>query len=151
VYACGTANAANYDLTENPNYLTAATGDTTTAVTCLTHSATGGADTLLPAYPFQIEAGFDNPLVQQGVVNDNDIITTSDSIVTIPIFDSAAGLPAPGNGITIVGFLQVFINNVDLAGHVKVTVMNVSGCSNSATNTPVNGTSPVPIRLITPP
>jgi hypothetical protein len=156
VYACGTANGAQYDLTENPVNPNAATGDTATAAACLIHSGTGGQDTL-PAgvYPFEIEAGFSNPLVQQGVVNNNDVITTSNSIVTIPIYDSTAGLlPAPGTGITIVGFLQVFINNVDTAttGNVNVTVMNVSGCSNSASGNPTaSGTSPVPVRLITPP
>jgi len=155
VYACGTANATNYDLTENPVYLTAPTGDTATAAACLTNYGTGGQDTLVTTpYPFKIEAGFNNPLVQKGVVFDNDVVTTSNSIVTIPIFDSpastATALPAQ---VTIVGFLQVFINSVDTTttGNVNVTVMNVSGCSNSATNPAVNGTSPVPVRLITPP
>jgi len=34
------------------------------------------------------------------------------------------------NSVTIVGFLQVFINVVDVNGNVYVTVMNVSGCGN---------------------
>jgi hypothetical protein len=52
-----------------------------------------------------------------------------------------------------VGFLQVFINSVDSSGNPNVTVLNVAGCSNTATgSTPtVSGTSPVPIRLITSP
>jgi hypothetical protein len=156
VYACGTANATNYDLTENPVYLTAPTGDTATAAACLTSYGTGGQDTLVTTpYPFKIEAGFNNPLVQKGVVFDNDVVTTSNSIVTIPIFDNPGptSTPLPAQ-VTIVGFLQVFINSVDMppgSGNVNVTVMNVSGCSNSATSTPVNGTSPVPVRLITPP
>jgi hypothetical protein len=53
--------------------------------------------------------------------------------------------------VTIIGFLQVFINSVDTLGNINVTVMNVSGCSNAATAQPVNGSSPVPVRLITPP
>jgi Putative Flp pilus-assembly TadE/G-like len=154
VYACGTANATNYDLTENPVYPTAPTGDTATAAACLTNYP-GGQDTLvLGVYPFKIEAGMSNPLVAQGVVNDNDVVTTSNSIVTIPIFDSPAltATPLPAQ-VTIVGFLQVFINSVDTTttGNVNVTVMNVSGCSNTATTAAVNGTSPVPVRLITPP
>lgn len=155
VYACGTPNGAQYDLTENPVYPSAPTGDTATAVACLINSGTGGQDTLLAtSYPFKIEAGFSNPLVQQGIVNDNDVVTASSSIVSIPIYDSKVPpqvLPPPGTGITIVGFLQVFINSVGGTGNINVTVMNVSGCSNNATNTPVNGTSPVPVRLITPP
>jgi hypothetical protein len=53
-----------------------------------------------------------------------------------------------------VGFLQVFINSLDTTnGNINVTVLNVAGCSNTATaSTPtVTGSSPVPIRLITPP
>jgi len=50
-----------------------------------------------------------------------------------------------------VGFLQVFINRIDTYGNLNVTVMNVAGCGDAATNQPVAGTSPVPIRLITPP
>jgi hypothetical protein len=58
--------------------------------------------------------------------------------------------------VTIVGFLQVFINQVDQWGNVSVTVLNVAGCSNgngpdSVSGTAVTGSSPVPIRLITPP
>jgi hypothetical protein len=155
VYACGTPNGAQYDLTENPVYPSAASGDTATAVACLINSGTGGEDKLAGGYPFEIEAGFSNPLVQQGIVNDDDVITTSNSIVTIPIYDSTIPptlLPPLGTGITIVGFLQVFINSVDGAGNISVTVMNVSGCSDTAGGNPtVSGTSPVPVRLITPP
>jgi len=53
-----------------------------------------------------------------------------------------------------VGFLQVFINGVDQYGNVDVTVLNVSGCSNGGSQpvgSAVAGTSPVPVRLITPP
>ena len=154
VYACGTPNGAQYDLTENPVNPTGPTGDTATAVACLTHAAPtyGGVDILAPlTYPFQIQAGFGNPLVQKGLVNNDDIITTSNSIVTIPIYDSTPGVPLPPQ-VTIVGFLQVFINTVDGFGNVNVTVLNVAGCTNTAAGNPtVAGTSPVPVRLITPP
>ncbi|HWJ48492.1 MAG TPA: hypothetical protein VNS62_12615, partial [Candidatus Udaeobacter sp.] len=64
---------------------------------------------------------------------------------TTPI---SAGTITP---VTFVGFLQVFINAVDQYGNINVTVLNVAGCSNDATGTPVAGSSPVPVRLITPP
>jgi hypothetical protein len=36
--------------------------------------------------------------------------------------------------VTIVGFLQVFINGVDTtSGKINVTVLHVAGCSNTAT------------------
>jgi hypothetical protein len=114
-------------------------------------NAPAGADTLAPlTYPFQITAGAGNPLSAQGV---SGLITTSNSIVTIPIYDPTIGiLNPPQQPVTIIGFLQVFINSVDPAtGNMNVTVMNVAGCSNAATAQPVNGTSPVPVRLITPP
>jgi hypothetical protein len=156
-YACGTPAAVTPDLTENPEYPSPATGDTATAIQCLTNSNVG-QDALAgyappstpPTYPFEITAGFGNPLVQAGAVESSDIITVSNNIVTIPIYDSKPGVPVPPQ-VTILGFLQVFINS-DIAGSPSVTVMNITGCSNSAAGNPtVSGTSPVPIRLITAP
>jgi hypothetical protein len=159
VYACGTPSGDQIDLTENPVNPTGG-GDTSTAVQCLINaSGTGlgvGQDTLVttntPAFPFQILAGGQNPLVAAGVVPNNDAITSSNSIVTVPIYDSSSGASLTiGQSVTIVGFLQVFINYVDPNGNLNVTVLNVAGCSNSATANPISGTSPVPVRLITPP
>jgi hypothetical protein len=149
-YQCGVQNGNTVDLSENPRQ-----GDTTSGVQCLIHQATpglaniSGQDTLDNTnYPFQIKAGDNNPLNISG-----NVITTSNSIVTVPIFDQINNV-INGNGtsnVTIVGFMQVFINSVDGTGNVSVTVLNVSGCSNNASNNPVFGTSPVPVRLITPP
>jgi Flp pilus assembly protein TadG len=161
VYACGTSLGAQVDLTENPVNPRTSTGDTGTAVQCLINATAegggNGQDRLDTGnFPFQIQAGSDNPLVQDGLVSNNGIVTTSSSIVTIPIYDGA-NLP---NGVqqpqvTIVGFLQVFIqylNNNNPRGDPFVTVLNVAGCSNNAAGSPtVTGTSPVPIRLITQP
>jgi Flp pilus assembly protein TadG len=156
VYACGTVNGSLVDLTENP-VNPPGTGDTSEATQCLIHQS-AGPDTLVTTnakgtvFPFQIQAGSGNPLVGAGV-SSGDVITSSDSIVTLPIADFSSG-PMAGTqpSVTITGFLQVFINSVDTTtGNVTVTVMNVAGCSNSATNPPVFGTSPVPVRLITPP
>ena len=157
VYACGTPGGAQADLSENPVTPGYLTGDTSTAVACLTQSAPSykGTDTLVTtSFPFQIQAGLGNPMVQQSVVSANDIITTSNSIVTIPIYDGSPLVRVKGRAhpdVTIVGFLQVFINGVDSSGNINVTVLNVAGCGNNATNPPVFGTSSVPVRLITPP
>jgi Flp pilus assembly protein TadG len=151
VYACGTSLGSNVDLTENPVSPSAVGGDTATGAACLTNS-TGGPDTLAGGiYPFQITAGAGNPLTVQGVTG---LITTSNSIATIPIYDSGGGTPLapPQTPVTILGFLQVFINQMNPDGSLNVTVMNVSGCSNAAAGNPtVAGSSPVPVRLITPP
>jgi hypothetical protein len=159
-YQCGVQKANTVDLSENPG-----SGDTTSGVQCLIHqdgtntSAAFGQDTLRPAfaappsYPFRIEVGSANPLISAGA-GANDLITSSTSIVSLPIYDSSSTPIGTGTtAVTVVGFLQVFINAVDASGNVHVTVMNVSGCGNAvASATPaVNGTSPVPVRLITPP
>lgn len=155
-YTCGTpsttAGATQADLNLNPVNPTAVGGDTGTAAECLTNQLSGGHDILDTAtFPFQIRAGSGSPLTLPGVgVNSGDVVTTSSSIVTVPIYDGAAlvGRTPP---VTIVGFLQVFINNIDPVGNVNVTVLNVAGCSNNAAGNPVFGTSPVPVRLITAP
>jgi hypothetical protein len=105
------------------------------------------------AYPFQILAGSANSLVSAGLAA-NTPITSSPSIVALPIYDSTQNVNATGTtNLTFVGFLQVFINAADNKGNVNVTVLNVSGCSNGSgtVGSPIPGTSPVPVRLITPP
>jgi Flp pilus assembly protein TadG len=152
VYACGVKNGAHADLDENP-INPPATGDSSTAAECLINQSAGAGQDLLDTttFPFKIKAGSGSPLTKAGLFSGN-VVTTSNSIVTVPIYD---GQPLPGGvdkpAVTIVGFLQVFINSVDTAGNINVTVMNVAGCSNDADKPAVNGTSPVPVRLITTP
>jgi Flp pilus assembly protein TadG len=162
-YQCGTlvaslpAGVNTVDLNENP------AADTTAGVQCLINqaapSATGpadGQDSLNPygapgAYPFQILAGTGNSL---GAGLSGTPISVSSSIVSLPIYDDSIALaPTGSTQVPFVGFLQVFINGVDANGKIDVTVLNVAGCGNgtNSTATPVNGSSPVPVRLITPP
>jgi Putative Flp pilus-assembly TadE/G-like len=165
-YQCGVQSSSaspqnRVDLNENPG---AGTDDTMNGVTCLIHEANAaapqpdGQDTLqVSPYPFQILAGTSNPLLASGLASGSPI-TSSNSIVSLPIYDSNGGSGAIGGSgttpVTIIGFLQVFINSVDRWGNVDATVLNVAGCSNGTGGTvgsPVVGSSPVPIRLITPP
>ena len=157
-YQCGNLLANAVDLTENPIHPPG--DDTQNGTQCLIHedpSSLAGQDILMPAvagtYPFQIQAGTNNPMVlATGGLTSNTLITSSTSIVSLPIYDSAATTIAQGGpyAVTIVGFLQVFINQVDNNGNVQVTVMNVTGCAPSP-GTTFNGTSSVPARLITAP
>jgi Flp pilus assembly protein TadG len=154
-YQCGVNGSVTpnqLDLTENPGGIT---GDTATAVQCLAHeSAAGlgnGQDTLLTnSLPYQIQAGTANPV--PGITS-TSLVSSSTSIVSLPIYDgnllTVTGTTA---NVNIVGFLQVFINYIDANGNPNVTVLNVAGCGNGVT-TPnyETGTSPVPVRLITPP
>ena len=109
-----------------------------------------GQDSLDPSsYPYKIKAGSANPLG----LSPNSLITSSNSIVSFPIYDSA-GPPINGTGtssVTIIGFLQVFIKSVNSDNSVNVTVLNVAGCGNGTnpTGPAVSGTSPVPVRLVT--
>jgi len=142
VYACGTLNRAQADLTLNRGAETAA------AVECRIRQP--NQDTLdVSRYPFEIQAGPGNPIIPGA---GEQAITASDSIVSLPIYDNTANLPAGTTPqVTVLGFLQVFINSTDSNGNMDVYLLNVAGCSNNASTTlSAPGTSPVPIRLITP-
>jgi len=160
VYQCGVTNGNIVDLSENPGPLR---NDSVNGAQCLINAnASGtvnsGQDVLVQnAYPFQIQAGSNSALLlttgTTGIAQNSEI-TSSPSIVSLPIYDNSATLIGPATSqVTIIGFLQVFINWVDgttNVGEINVTVMNVAACG-STTNPAVTGTSPVPIRLITTP
>ena len=167
VYQCGVQSSAAsppvvVDLAENPG---AGTNDTMNGVTCMIHEGSpvdtqpDGQDTMnLSAYPFQILSGTGGPLTGSGLAS-GSVITSSNSIVSLPIYDDTQGTgtvnPTGTTNVTVVGFLQVFINSVDQWGNLDVTILNVSGCGNgtgtSVSPGAVAGSSPVPVRLITPP
>ncbi|MGA9687386.1 MAG: hypothetical protein WBQ81_11575, partial [Candidatus Sulfotelmatobacter sp.] len=163
VYACGNALANTVDLTsDNPG---PPGNDSVNATQCLINSGgsgpDNGQDVLAPdatpyTYPFQIQAGTKSALTKAGITSGSQI-TSSPSIVTLPIYDQNTPLIALSTTpVTVVGFLQVFINSATTNGTtatINVTVMNVVGCGNGSSPGPpvALGTSPVPIRLITPP
>jgi hypothetical protein len=158
-YQCGVQNQNVVDLTVNP------IDPTSDGVQCLIQqgntgniTGTSGQDYLSPfaapsTYPFQILAGSNSPLGKAGLAANG--VSSSPSIVSLPIYDQAAAALSSNTAtnVTFVGFLQVFINAVDANGNVNVTVLNVAGCGDGSTapNAPVSGSSPVPVRLITPP
>ena len=134
--------------------------ETLPAVECLIHysGAAGDSDSIdaaaLPSPSFPFFGGNENP-VANAIAKD---VVVSDSLVTIPVYDSGAG--APPATVTVVGFLQVFLNpgSVTLPSpppvanpQIPVTIINMAGCSGAAGN-PIlgNGASPVAVRLISP-
>jgi hypothetical protein len=157
VYKCGVAAANTIDMSENP---ATQNGDVTTGLQCLIHQGSpngglsDGQDALVDSsFPFQIQAGSSNPLVTAGLASGTQI-SVSNSIVSLPIYDPANTVGGSGstNSVTVVGFLQVFINQVDQWDNINVTVLNVAGCGNgsgSVGTNPVFGSSPVPVRLVT--
>lgn len=164
-YSCGgnTTNA-DWDSTINPEDGRAA-GAAALATELLIHATdTGpgqGQDTLdypspWPSAPPRITGG------TRSLMN-NRVVTTSSSIVSVPIVDNpATGFSTSTGPVTVVGFLQAFVNEVsDVAGppshvgEINIRVLNVVGCSSTPNgNTPIlggNGASTIPVRLITPP
>jgi len=138
----------------NPNGPNFSRDETTDGVECLIHAtATGlgnGQDAInwanWPTNPMQI--------TPSGSTN---LMSTSSSIVTIPIIDidTANAFNNPIGSVTIIGFLQAFVEQIDRNNNIQIKVMNVVGCSSapnaSAAITGGNNSSPISIRLVTPP
>jgi hypothetical protein len=143
--ACGQQAAVDYTL--NPN---GAGGAAATGGQCLIHQNPGaGQDQLDLAThsPMLFIAEDNNPFVGTSV-QVGDHMMTSDSVVTFPLYDGVT-VPPAGGSVTIIGFLQVFINQMDAAGSFNITILNVSGCGNSPAGTAVQGAATsVPVRLI---
>ena len=164
-YSCGVQNSSSSvaDLRRNP----ARSGATSNGVQCLIQQLnlndlnnSSGQDYLagngfqLNSYPYQITAGTHSALGSKAGLSGIGV-SSSPSIVSLPIYDNTAKTITSNTttDVTFVGFLQVFINAADQNGNVNVTVLNVAGCGkgNPLPNNSVTGTSPVPIRLVTPP
>jgi len=132
------------------------------ATQCLIHATGDGSgvgqdaldvnDFLTKNDPIQIQAGtYSQSKLGVGA---NAPISTSDSIITLPIYQTVSGT------LYITGYLQVFVNSTNnsvsnpTGGDLDVTILNVAGCGGA---TPANpsisggGVTPVPVRLITPP
>jgi len=77
------------------------------------------------------------------------VIATSDSIITVPLFENTTNAPLPPT-VTIVGFLQLFVDDVGPQGDLNGHILNVSGCGTSSSGTVASGggVSPIPVRLI---
>ena len=84
--------------------------------------------------PFTIHAGRNNPLVLAGLIPVGAVITTSDSVVTVPLYDGRELCPGGSCGfdVTIVGYLQVFVRAVTGGAgggaNINAVILNVSGC-----------------------
>jgi Flp pilus assembly protein TadG len=126
------------------------------AIECLIGASGPGLgpsqDSVDPAFPFAMEAGNNNPLVVSGVIFATNVISSSRSVVTIPVYDSTLPTPAPGSSQTVIGFVQGFITS-STGGDPVIQVLNVSGCGTAARGSSVppvgtNEASAVPVRLI---
>jgi Putative Flp pilus-assembly TadE/G-like len=106
--------------------------------------------------PFAITGGANNPnpALRGKVFYD---YSESPSVVTVPVY-TGNSLPPGGTTVTIVGYMQVFVQDAVHSGpsdNVNVIILNISSCGGSpggggGGGTPIvaAGGSPVPIRLI---
>ena len=139
------------------NAYTGRDADTFAAVNCLSHSATNAGDkidvTTFPAGPFEFLVGDENPLVAAGLTSGSDVVV-SDSLVTVPVFDTPS---FNGTTVNLIGFVQLFLNPdgnpAPNGGQISTTVVNLVGCGTNSSGNPIygNGAAAVPVRLITPP
>jgi Putative Flp pilus-assembly TadE/G-like len=156
-YPCGGPNNnVTWDSGVNPG---AFGGPSALGAECLIHASSAGLgqnqDVLTDPAPWPVGPR----LITTGTGGANPV-TTSSSIVTIPIIDPNTFQAVP-LGVTVVGFMQAFINQVQSGafipttpGDINITVLNIAGCSTTPNGSnPVigSGTSPIPVRLIAPP
>jgi hypothetical protein len=146
--------ACNATIAIDPSNYGSRDYDTALAVDCLTHALpSDGGDkvdtTNSPPYAFL--PGASNPLFPNPPPQGTDILT-SDSLVTVPVFNSS--VTPPTSPVQIIGFVQLFLqptgSRVGYQNLVRTTVINMVGCGTNASGTPVygNGPSAVPVRLI---
>jgi hypothetical protein len=107
--------------------------------------------------PPQIHAGAFNPLVNQGVIGQDTVVASSDSIVTAYIFDGTLTpaippFPQPVDTRTITGFAQIFITQVDANGDVWGVILGLAGCGGRGGacggSGSIKGPTMLPVRLI---
>jgi len=115
--------------------------------------------------PLTITAGPGNPFFASGAT-----ITQSASVVTVPVFDGAAVNPG-GATVTIVGYLQLFIQSIHHGGgggggqddFITATIMNASSCGHGGGSCGTGGSGQgsggavsgggsgfIPVRLVHP-
>jgi hypothetical protein len=151
---CGTsATPAAWDPSINPNR---SVGPVEDGLQCLIHTTTGNLqqDTLDPS---SFVAGTGPVLISPGPYSQSlyglsptDLMATSDSIVTVPLFDNSnPQLPA---NVTIVGFLELFVKYVGQSGNFSTVILNISGCGQAMGPGAISGggISAIAVRLVRP-
>jgi hypothetical protein len=110
-----------------------------------------GQDTInTSTSPFTMTAGSSNPYVKGGTS-----ITQSDSLVTVPVYDGSALSPG-GSTVTVVGYMQLFIQNTDGGANISTVVTGVSSCGSKTGGTCGTGSTNggggtyIPVRLVHP-
>jgi len=127
---------------------------TADAIACLIHKP--GQDTLnfnpSSTSPFTVTGGSSNP--NPALRNQVFASPPSSSIVNVPL--AAPTVYCPGgscpNTVNLVGFMQIFINDIQSNGTVNATVLSVSKCPSGPPPGPglAQGFTTIPVRLVQP-
>jgi len=161
---CGVSGTtATWDPTVNPG---GPNGATRQGLQCLIHTTTRKPPGKNPEQDTLDVSFANNGLLQiqpgsfsqsRYNVAPGSVISTSDSIITVPLFDVSSWQPAT-HQVIIVGFLQLFVNypgptlgDIAPRGDMNAYILNVSGCgSGLAPGSAVSGggVSAIPVRLI---
>jgi len=155
---CGNSTVlATWDPNTNP---WGPNGPAKQGLQCLIHTTNSGPpsgntvqDTLLipgvPPNPGQMQIQAGDYTHSRYNIPIGTVIATSDSIITVPLFENTTNAPLPPT-VTIVGFLQLFVDYVNNTGDVYAHILNVSGCGTSSSGTVASGggVSPIPVRLV---
>lgn len=150
---CGKGVAAQWD----PRINAAANpSPVTSGLMCLIHSTGSGTTKQDSLDPSSFSSG-NGLLVSPGSFTQNQdglastsLVATSDSIITIPVFDNTKPLLG-NNQVNIVGFVTLFVTHTNPnPGRFSATILNVTGCGNASSGTAVSGggVSSIPVRLI---
>jgi hypothetical protein len=168
--SCGVTSAINPSaINIDTTAYAASTGtrdsDTVQAAGCFIHynGAVGDTDSIdltsTPTPPFEFLGGNQNPITGAR----GNAVLVSDSLVTIPVINYPPGTPATST-VTVVGFLQVFLNPqqsvlpfpltsppASTVNQIPAMIINMAGCG-TGSGQPIlgNGASPVAVRLISP-
>jgi hypothetical protein len=163
---CGTSGtAAFWDTTTNPQ---GPSHPARSGLQCLIHTNNPGPPTGIPEQDtINLTALLSNagPQISPGTfsqarysIQPGSLASTSDSIITVPLFDNRV-LPPPQQ-LTVVGFLQLFVNYTGPGvpsvagsgqqGAFDTYILNVIGCGSAGPGPAVSGggASPIPVRLI---
>lgn len=130
-------------------------GPTQQGVLCLIHQSSLGSgtgqDILISVNPLSIQYGSNHPGGGGGYG------TSSESLVTVPLYDPATNPITPGQGtypsVLVNKMIQVFIRKVrNPQGTVDAAIINVITCASPPGGQPSSGSvavgSPIPLRLV---
>jgi hypothetical protein len=124
---------------------------------CLIHTNAGSKqqDTLDPS---NFVSGSGPVLISPGPYSQSlyglqstDLMATSDSIITVPLFDNSH--PQLPENVTIVGFLELFVGDVGngaQSGDFTTVILNISGCGQAMGSGGISGggISAIAVRLV---